>query len=306
VKGLRQNFVLSFIILYVCSFAVLAQGQPSPSPAMQEANALMQAQKWNEAATAFESIIKNEPTNGRAWFQLAMARHSMGEYTKAVEAFLKVPSVSTNPTVMYNLACSYSRLKEKDKAFEWLNKAITAGFAQLNTLKTDEDLANLRDDTRFKSVIDSATRAATPCMVKAENRQFDFWIGEWDVVNPQGQPAGTSSIQRIVDGCIIFENWTSAGGGFTGKSFNFYDPNKNKWRQLWVGNNGQPIDFEGEYKDGAMRYTSVSTGANGQKTLGRMTFFNLGADKVRQLWETSTDDGKTWTVAFDGTYVRKK
>lgn len=66
-----------------------------------------------------------------------------------------------------------------------------------------------------------------------------------------------------------------------------------------------PIDFEGEYKDGAMRYTSASINANGQKTLGRMTFFNLG-DKVRQLWETSTDDGKTWTVAFDGTYVRKK
>jgi hypothetical protein len=23
---------------------------------------------------------------------------------------------------------------------------------------------------------------------------------------------------------------------------------------------------------------------------------------IRQLWETSTDDGKTWTVAFDGRY----
>jgi hypothetical protein len=26
---------------------------------------------------------------------------------------------------------------------------------------------------------------------------------------------------------------------------------------------------------------------------------------VRQLWESSEDGGKTWTVAFDGNYVRK-
>jgi hypothetical protein len=206
---------------------------------------------------------------------------------------------------MYNLACAYSRLKEKDKAFEWLNKAVANGFTQVNTLKTDDDLANIRNDERFKNVMDAVAKAATPCMFKNENRQFDFWIGEWDVINPQGQQVGTSSIQRIVDGCIIFENWTAANGSNIGKSFNFYDPNKNKWRQVWVGNNGQPIDFEGEFKDDAMRYTSISVGANGQKTLGRMTFFNLG-DKVRQLWETSTDDGKTWTVAFDGMYVRKK
>ena len=299
--------ILLVVVALVLNSVSLSQGQTSatPSPAMQDANALMQAQKWAEAAKAFEAITKSEPTNGRAWFQLAMARHSMGEYAKAVDAFMKVPALNTNPTVMYNLACAYSRLKEKDKAFEWLNKAIAAGFAQVNTIKTDEDLTNIRDDERFKGVTDAVAKAATPCMFKSENRQFDFWIGEWDVMNTQGQQVGTSSIQRIVDGCIIFENWTATGGSNIGKSFNFYDPNKNKWRQVWVGNNGQPIDFEGEFKDGAMRYTSVSTGANGQKTLGRMTFFNLG-EKVRQLWETSTDDGKTWTVAFDGMYVRKK
>ena len=27
--------------------------------------------------------------------------------------------------------------------------------------------------------------------------------------------------------------------------------------------------------------------------------------EVRQVWETSTDDGKTWTVAFDGRYQRR-
>ena len=38
----------------------------------------------------------------------------------------------------------------------------------------------------------------------------------------------------------------------------------------------------------------------------RMTFFNQGPDQVRQLGHLSTDGGKTWSVSFDLTYIRKK
>jgi len=41
-----------------------------------------------------------------------------------------------------------------------------------------------------------------------------------------------------------------------------------------------------------------------QKT--RMTFFNLGPDKVRQLVERSSDDGKTWQVSYDFIYTRSR
>ena len=88
-KKLRRDFVLLFIILYACISAVVMGQNQTPSPAMQEAIAFMQAQKWAEAATAFEAVIKNEPANGQAWFQLGIARHSLGEYAKAVEAYLK-------------------------------------------------------------------------------------------------------------------------------------------------------------------------------------------------------------------------
>lgn len=48
--------------------------------------------------------------------------------------------------------------------------------------------------------------SAAPCKSKPECRQFDFWVGEWDVQNPQGQPAGTSSVRLILGDCVIFEN----------------------------------------------------------------------------------------------------
>ena len=144
-----------------------------------------------------------------------------------------------------------------------------------------------------------------PCKSRPEYRQFDFWVGEWDVRNPQGQQAGTNSVQLILGDCVIFENWTSARGGH-GKSFNVYNAAKGKWQQTWVDNSGGVLELTGEYRDGAMRFAGESVGRDGAKTLERLTFTRLGDDRIRQFWEQSADGGKTWTVAFDGTYVRKK
>jgi hypothetical protein len=177
---------------------------------------------------------------------------------------------------------------------------------QTKQLEADPDLAALRDDARFKEVTAQAQRNARPCAASPEHRQFDFWIGEWDVQNPQGQPAGTSSIQLILGDCTIFENWTSAGGAYTGKSFNLYNSSLKKWQQFWVDDKGGVLEFTGEYKGNELRYTGESLDQKGDKTMHRLTFFNLSKDRVRQLWEQSTDNGKTWTIAFDGLYVRKK
>ena len=36
----------------------------------------------------------------------------------------------------------------------------------------------------------------------------------------------------------------------------------------------------------------------------RITWSKNADATVRQVWESSTDGGKTWTVAFDGKYVK--
>ena len=145
----------------------------------------------------------------------------------------------------------------------------------------------------------------SPCRTRAEYRQFDFWVGEWDVQTPQGQTAGTNSVQLILDDCVIFENWTGARGGH-GKSFNVYHAAKGKWQQTWVDNSGGVLELTGEYKDGTMKFAGETPRPDGTRVLERLTFTKLSADRVRQFWEQSADGGKTWTVAFDGTYIRKK
>src|SRR5215510_325419 len=142
------------------------------------------------------------------------------------------------------------------------------------------------------------------CRAKPEYRQFDFWIGEWDV-QAGGKPAGTNSVRLILDDCVIFENWKGAGG-MTGKSFNIYNASIGKWQQTWVDSAGNALEFYGEFKDGAMRLVGEKPGPNGAKIINKLTFFPLEGGRVRQLWESSQDDGKTWNTAFDGLYIRKK
>jgi len=145
-----------------------------------------------------------------------------------------------------------------------------------------------------------------PCSA-AEYRQFDFWLGEWNVFNPDGKPAGQSRIEQISGGCAILENWSSGGGAFTGKSLNIYDRNDKQWHQSWVDSSGGRLELTGSFADRKMVLEGVALNQPkpGDKTIQRITWTANPDTSVRQLWESSVDGGKTWTVAFDGKYVKK-
>jgi hypothetical protein len=150
--------------------------------------------------------------------------------------------------------------------------------------------------------------AAGPACATAEYRQFDFWIGEWDV-SLNGQAAGTNSITREHSGCAIAERWVGAKG-LTGSSLNVYDAATGRWHQTWVDSAGSLLLLDGRFSDGAMRLASpapADAGAveGGAIALQRITWTPNADGTVRQLWEQSQDGGKSWTVAFDGLYRRK-
>jgi len=147
---------------------------------------------------------------------------------------------------------------------------------------------------------------ATPRCSAAEHRQFDFWIGEWEVRNPQGKVAGTSRITSILDGCAIHEEWSGAGGS-RGESFNIFDRTTQRWHQTWVDNGGLLAQFDGGLSSqGAMVLEGAGRTPKGEPARSRMTFTPLPDGAVRQLWEFSTDQGATWTTSFDGTYRRQR
>lgn len=143
-----------------------------------------------------------------------------------------------------------------------------------------------------------------PACAAPEHRQFDFWVGSWDVTTPDGKPAGTNVIEPILGGCALRESWTGAGGG-TGTSYNVYDRTRRVWHQTWVDGQGNLLQLEGGFENGRMTLQGETVDSAGARAKQRITWEPTGPSEVRQLWETSDDGGKTWSVAFDGRYRKR-
>ena len=147
-----------------------------------------------------------------------------------------------------------------------------------------------------------------PCSTDPVYRQFDFWLGEWEVYGPAGKKAGDSKIERILDSCVILENWKSASSSYSGKSFNTYNAVSKQWQQTWVDNVGGSVEFlEGKREDNKMIFrTKPYPVAADTMAIRRLTFYNLSPDRVRQHGEITKDNGATWATEYDLDYRRKK
>ena len=137
-----------------------------------------------------------------------------------------------------------------------------------------------------------------------EYHQFDFWVGDWNVLS-NGLPAGTNSIHPIQCGCSLQENWKGSGaGGITGTSFNIYDRDSGRWHQTWVDASGTLLQLDGGLKDGSMVLEGKRPVPGGGTALHRISWTPNPNETVRQLWEASQDGGASWNVIFDGLYTK--
>jgi hypothetical protein len=150
---------------------------------------------------------------------------------------------------------------------------------------------------------EAAVAPAAGACGSEKHRQFDFWLGHWDVTSG-GQPAGRNHIELIHGGCVLAEHWVSTEGDFAGSSLNMYDKANDKWHQTWVDTGGTLLELDGGFTDGNMVMSGTRPGPDGQAVTNRITWTRNEDGSVRQHWETSTD-GETWTTAFDGLYVRE-
>lgn len=150
---------------------------------------------------------------------------------------------------------------------------------------------------------------APPQCSTEEYRLFDFWEGSWSVTplnsGDNTNPPARNEITRKLNGCVIHEEYSTAGG-FAGESFSIFDGRRGVWHQTWVDNSGFLLQAEGNFVDGRMVLEGPGVDAGGQGVNHRISWGRIDGnpDRVRQLWESSSDEGETWTVVFDGLYTR--
>lgn len=290
------------LFLLLCIFSIQVSGQGTKESATEKFN----AQDWAGAAKDYSKYLKKNDSDSSAWYSLAMCQKSLGDYDKSIASFQKAKDRNFNANFAdYGIAKAYTLKGDSEKMYTTLEAAATNGLFFYSSLLKDSEFAGYQEEGRFKKLLGKVELNAYPCLSNANFRHFDFWIGEWDVY-VGGQKVGENSITKAKGGCAIHENYITQRN-YAGQSINFYSPVDKKWHQHWVGSSGDVYNYvETKREEGLLQFVSDFRTFQGNIVLSRLTFTLNDDGTVRQLFESSSDDGETWTSAFDGLYKPKK
>ena len=144
-------------------------------------------------------------------------------------------------------------------------------------------------------------------------REFDFWLGEWDLTWPAEQTGGDvgetltgrNSITRLFDDCVIEENFTTHDGAFRGHSVSVFDEKKGLWRQTWVDSAGAYLWFTGRFDGEVMTLSTEPTERDGETVINRMVFSDIGPESLEWAWQRSTDEGANWSSLWNISYRKR-
>ncbi len=303
-KGILTAALATFLV-----WAMPNQAEAQAEELKASAAAAAAAGKHAEAIDQYRAALAADPQDGASHYQLAVQlmdfdAERSGSLDDAEKHFRKAAELGFQPLgVSYRLSRLHARAGETELALKELETLATGRFGLINLIEGEADYSEIKDSPRFTEAVATIRAARFPCEADPKHHDFDFWIGDWRVTQ-NGQFAGENRISAIMGHCLIFEEWTSASGG-EGKSFNYYDPGQDRWRQIWVSDSGTFIEFTGEARDGGIFYTAQTTNpADGAVTQHKFEFTQNDDGSVRQFWQTSTDEGATWTTIWDGRYDR--
>src|SRR5215813_3860854 len=285
------------MVLPVLFIAVDAASNP-----LAAANVAFQAKDWSRAAALYREVVAAHPAQRSSWARLGRSLREADQSREALSALQKAESLGFQPPLMqYQRALAHIQLGEKDAALALLQPLADQEFGPPKAFPAVDQAPAVAGDARFAALARRFAAVTDPCIQPgAPWRQFDFWLGTWDVYDRAGNVAGQSRIERILDGCVVLENWK---GGSEGKSLNTWNPAFKRWEQYWADNGASPIFFTGQLEKGAMVFHSTQPQPDGKQYQRRLSFTPLSGGRVRQFSEATTDGGKSWSTEYDFLYI---
>ncbi|MBT8095668.1 MAG: hypothetical protein HKN35_05615 [Woeseia sp.] len=260
----------------------------------------------DQPAVTEQALREANSVDPQAWRQLAIDARTAGDLELAASALQKAEALGLPPVnAGFERARQHVARGDSQAAIDELQALADGGFTAIAAITGDPVLKALSGNEAYSALIKNMEKGAYPCAHQQRFRDFDFWLGEWDVHLANGTFAGTNSIKANEKGCVLVEKWASAGGG-TGHSINYLDGSSGEWVQVWNDAAGSQIDIRGRLTDKGMRLTGQIHYLGNDTTFPfRALWTPLEDGRVRQFFEQSNDQGVSWTPWFEGFYSRR-
>jgi hypothetical protein len=294
------------------SDAAPAASVPPPKPAGESAlpvadpaELAFEQGRWQDAINEYRALLAASPDDRLSLLRIAQAQRELRRYDEAL-ATLEQARTANAPEAMIDLerARDLALLGRKDDALDALDASDHNGVRALELVETAHEFDSFRGLSRFERVRRNIRARVFPCESEPEARDFDFWIGRWEVREPDGTLVGTDTIEKRDGGCSLVERYEGAGGS-SGTSVSFYVPSRGEWRQVWTGSGGTLFDITGRVVDGSMRMEGQVEYIEGNRVVAFRGTWTQGADgRVRQRLEEFDLGAQAWIVWFDGFFRR--
>ena len=255
----------------------------------------------------FAALEASESTTGLDWFNFAIKARTESNLEVANEALTNAAGNGISP-VRISIEKSRQRVAADDAegAVAEIRGLFDQGFTSVQLFTGDPVINSLAGRADYDELIAEMSVQAFPCEYQDVFREFDFWLGDWDVHVASGAVAGENTITREERGCVLIERWSSATGG-TGMSINYVDKITGEWVQVWNASGGSQINVRGGLtEEGMAMEGTIHYVANGTTAPFRALWTPLEDGRVRQYFEQSNDGGETWVPWFEGFYSRKQ
>ena len=102
---------------------------------------------------AIERRLETTPDDARALCFGSINLLDDGQTEKGMEWLERARNARPDALNLYNVACAYATVGEVDEALDCLEKSVRQGMAELDWMKNDTDLDNLREHPRFKALL---------------------------------------------------------------------------------------------------------------------------------------------------------
>jgi tetratricopeptide (TPR) repeat protein len=204
------RIAIAAVAALLCAAPAFAQDPKKPSASALRAKAQSAADSgdFETGIQACRALIELDAEDGQAWFFLGYCLHGAKKLDEALEAHQKATKFPRfAPIATYNIACVHALRNDKDKALEWLKKAVDAGFTNADHIETDSDMDSVREDPRFAKIVAAMSAAPAPMRAFAiatprSSARLFLWGGSssaGQIVIDHGLPPWKDSYSKTID-----------------------------------------------------------------------------------------------------------